>query len=122
MAFRGPPFHRESGKAAQRRRRALSRASRVPTFDGSGAATIARPGGSDYHLRARPLRGRDVRSKEHSVMQQDLMPGLARGAPRAGQIKLHGPDAFEGMRKAGALAAATLDFITPYIAPGVTTG
>jgi methionyl aminopeptidase len=55
-------------------------------------------------------------------MQQDLMPGLGRGAPRSGQIKLHGPDAFEGMRAAGALAAATLDFITPYIEPGVATG
>lgn len=26
------------------------------------------------------------------------------------------------MRKAGRLAAATLDFITPYVQPGVTTG
>src|SRR5216683_8351254 len=55
-------------------------------------------------------------------MQQDLMPGLGRGAPRSGQIKIHGPDAFDGMRLAGALGAATLDFITPYIEPGVTTG
>ena len=37
-------------------------------------------------------------------------------------VKLHGPDAFEGMRRAGRLAAETLDFITPYIKPGVTTG
>lgn len=36
-------------------------------------------------------------------------------------IPLHGPEAFEGMRKAGRLAAATLDFITPYVKPGVTT-
>ncbi|HXP02871.1 MAG TPA: type I methionyl aminopeptidase [Stellaceae bacterium] len=41
---------------------------------------------------------------------------------RSGSIKIHGPAAFEGMRKAGALAAATLDFITPYVVPGVTTG
>jgi hypothetical protein len=40
-----------------------------------------------------------------------------RAAPRAGTIKIQGPEAFEGMRKAGALAAATLDFITPYAAP-----
>jgi methionyl aminopeptidase len=39
--------------------------------------------------------------------------GLASGMPRSGQIKIHGPDAFEGMRRAGALGAATLDFITP---------
>ena len=57
-------------------------------------------------------------------MQQDVMAGLALagGAPRSGQIKIHGPDAFEGMRRAGRLAAATLDFITPHVRPGVTTG
>jgi methionyl aminopeptidase len=37
-------------------------------------------------------------------------------------VKLHGPDAFEGMRRAGRLAAETLDFITPHIKPDVTTG
>lgn len=31
-------------------------------------------------------------------------------------------DEFDGMRKAGKLAAQTLDFITPYVKPGVTTG
>ena len=49
-------------------------------------------------------------------------PGLARGVPRSGQIKIHGPEAFAGMRRAGELAAATLDFITPHVQPGVTTG
>ena len=40
-------------------------------------------------------------------MQQDLLPGpgLARGGPRSEyQIKIHGPAAFEGMRRAGQLA------------------
>ena len=37
-------------------------------------------------------------------------------------IKLHGAEGFEGMRKAGRLAAETLDFITPHVQPGVTTG
>jgi len=36
-------------------------------------------------------------------------------------IKLHGPEAFAAMRKAGALAAELLDFIAPYVKPGVTT-
>lgn len=36
-------------------------------------------------------------------------------------IILHGPDAFDGMRKAGKLAAETLDMITPKVVPGVTT-
>ena len=37
------------------------------------------------------------------------------------RIKIHGAEAFEGMRRAGRLAAETLDFIAPYIKPGVTT-
>ncbi len=37
-------------------------------------------------------------------------------------IELHtDPAAFEGMRKSGALAAATLDMITEHVVPGVTT-
>ncbi len=42
-------------------------------------------------------------------------------ARRDGSIKLHGQAAFAGMRMAGRLAAATLDFITPHVNPGVTT-
>ena len=38
-----------------------------------------------------------------------------------GQIKLHGPEAFEGMRKAGQLAAEALDVLTEHVVPGVTT-
>ncbi len=37
------------------------------------------------------------------------------------QIVLHGPEAFAGMRRAGRLAAETLDFVTPHVVPGVTT-
>ena len=38
-----------------------------------------------------------------------------------GQIKLHGIEAFEGMRKAGRLAAECLDMLVPLVQPGVTT-
>lgn len=38
-----------------------------------------------------------------------------------GRIPLHGPSDFEGMRRAGRLAAAALDYITPFVQPGVTT-
>jgi len=38
------------------------------------------------------------------------------------RVTLHGADAFEGMRRAGQLAARVLDFIAPYVKPGVTTG
>lgn len=37
------------------------------------------------------------------------------------KIKLHKPADFAVMRKAGKLAAETLDFITPHIVPGITT-
>jgi methionyl aminopeptidase len=36
-------------------------------------------------------------------------------------IPLHGAEAFEGMRRAGRLAAEVLDMITPHVVPGVTT-
>ncbi len=36
-------------------------------------------------------------------------------------VKLHGPEGFEGMRKAGRLAAAALDALVPHVRPGVTT-
>ena len=42
--------------------------------------------------------------------------------PRDGVIKLHGEEAFEGMRKAGRLAAEILDALTTFVVPGVTTG
>ncbi|QZP07974.1 type I methionyl aminopeptidase [Caenibius sp. WL] len=41
---------------------------------------------------------------------------------RDGTIKLHGPDGFEGMRRAGRLAAEILDELTAVVRPGVTTG
>jgi methionyl aminopeptidase len=42
--------------------------------------------------------------------------------PRSGTIKLHGAQAFDGMRRAGALAASILDSLVPHVAPGITTG
>jgi len=42
--------------------------------------------------------------------------------PELAGVQLHGPEAFEGMRKAGRLAAEVLDFITPHVVPGATTG
>jgi methionyl aminopeptidase len=40
---------------------------------------------------------------------------------RDGTIKLHGPAGFEGMRKAGRLAAEILDALVPLVRPGVST-
>ena len=39
-----------------------------------------------------------------------------------GVVKIHQPADYDGMRKAGLLAAETLDLIVPHVAPGVTTG
>jgi methionyl aminopeptidase len=38
------------------------------------------------------------------------------------RITIHSPADFDGMRRAGQLAAASLDMITPHVHPGVTTG
>jgi methionyl aminopeptidase len=51
---------------------------------------------------------------------------MARGQARETRtndtkIKLHGPEAFEGMRKAGQLAAKALDMLVEHVKPGVTT-
>src|SRR3954466_7476935 len=37
------------------------------------------------------------------------------------RITIHSPEDFAGMRRAGQLAAETLDMITPHVRPGVTT-
>jgi len=38
------------------------------------------------------------------------------------RIRVHAPEDFVWMRKAGKLAAEVLDYITPFVRPGVTTG
>jgi len=40
---------------------------------------------------------------------------------KTGQVKLHGPEAFAGMRAAGQLTAQCLDMLTPEVRPGVPT-
>jgi methionyl aminopeptidase len=52
-----------------------------------------------------------------SRMERDQ--GLAGADSR--RIVLHPPEDFEGMRRAGRLASATLDMIAPHVVPGVTT-
>ncbi|MEM9105932.1 MAG: type I methionyl aminopeptidase [Pseudomonadota bacterium] len=38
-----------------------------------------------------------------------------------GQVKLHGPEGFAGMRRAGQLTARCLDALVPLVRPGITT-
>lgn len=40
---------------------------------------------------------------------------------RPSGIELHGPEEFEAMRRAGRLAAETLDYITDFVEPGIAT-
>jgi methionyl aminopeptidase len=40
---------------------------------------------------------------------------------KTGQIKIHGPEGFAGMRKAGQLVAECLDLLTAQVQPGVST-
>jgi methionyl aminopeptidase len=55
-----------------------------------------------------------------TTAKQDPAPAAASDEPS--NIVIHDEAAFAAMRKAGCLAAETLDFITPHVVPGVTTG
>ena len=44
-----------------------------------------------------------------------------RSQPRDTKIKIHGRDGFEGMARAGQLAARALDMLVPHVRPGATT-
>ncbi|HEV2596601.1 MAG TPA: type I methionyl aminopeptidase [Sphingomicrobium sp.] len=44
-----------------------------------------------------------------------------RAEAKNGIIKLHGPEGFQGMRRAGRLAAEILDALAPHVVPGVST-
>ena len=46
---------------------------------------------------------------------------ISRAQSREAKIKLHGADAFKGMRKAGQLSAQALDMLVEHVKPGVTT-
>ncbi len=55
-------------------------------------------------------------------MDKDMNEQAAKIAARDGRyIKIHDAAGFEGMRRAGQLAAECLDFITPYVKAGVST-
>jgi len=54
-------------------------------------------------------------------MNQDIAPPSEATGRRSETIRIHGPDGFEAMRRAGRLAAETLDMLIPHVVPGVTT-
>jgi len=53
---------------------------------------------------------------------QEAEPPQQEWSYEARRVKIHGPEAFDAMRRAGRLAAETLDFITPHVQPGIATG
>ena len=63
--------------------------------------------------------GLDRRNDRGEMNEIDLASQLAR-EPRP--TKIHAPEDFAAMRRAGRLAAEVLDFIAPHVVPGVTTG
>src|SRR5262245_32759270 len=46
---------------------------------------------------------------------------LYRSQPRDSKIRIHGREAFEGMRRAGQLASHALDMLVEHVTPGITT-
>jgi len=50
-----------------------------------------------------------------------VAPAPDRVEPEERRIRLHGDEDFAGMRQAGRLAAEVIDFVTPYVTPGITT-
>ena len=64
----------------------------------------------------RPFPALAARAETRMTMTDLAVPPI-----RTATIKVHGPEGFEGMRRAGQLAAACLDMLFPYVQPGVLT-
>jgi len=61
------------------------------------------------------------RSNQQGHSSEQMETAVSSGEIVERSIKIHRPDEFAAMRKAGRLAAEILDFITPYVVPGVST-
>jgi methionyl aminopeptidase len=74
-------------------------------------------------LHARDLGLNWVYSARETAVEETMTYVDAAAAPlrKTGQIKIHGPEGFAGMRKAGRLVAECLDLLTAEVKPGVST-
>ncbi len=72
-------------------------------------------------VRGGPKKPLNAASKPNISVVMTYVDSSALQGRRNGHIKLHGPEAFEGMRKAGQLTAQALDLLVPLVKPGVTT-
>src|SRR5262249_42342112 len=129
------PSARTAGASPSRRTSTLPtrQASRPPAPPGSRSwpsPAGSRPGGSSWtqpcpSISSRGRGPQPLAKLRHTALiagmnSRQETPAEWQGEAR--RIKLHGPEAFEAMRKAGHLAALTLDFITPHVREGGTTG
>ncbi|MBY0428445.1 MAG: type I methionyl aminopeptidase, partial [Alphaproteobacteria bacterium] len=62
-----------------------------------------------------------MKEQPNKTVQENARNDYADFEGESDKIIIHTKDDFEGMRVAGKLAAETLDFITPYVVPGVRT-
>ncbi len=62
-----------------------------------------------------------VRGPNPTLRTMSYVDAAAAPLRKTGQIKIHGPAAFDGMRKAGQLTARCLDMLTEHVRPGVPT-
>jgi methionyl aminopeptidase len=60
------------------------------------------------------------RAPQPVAQRAAIAAGRYEHAPRG--VPIHGAEGFAAMRRAGQLAAETLDYITPFVVPGVSTG
>src|SRR5215510_2647471 len=71
--------------------------------------------------RAAPAARRRHGRIPHELPHMSYVDAVLAPQRKTGQVKLHGPAAFEGMRKAGRLAAECLDMLDGEVRPGVPT-
>jgi len=62
-----------------------------------------------------------LNTPKHFIPSETSVKGPAQGRLTKDGITIHEADEFEGMRRAGKLAAEVLDMIGPHVVPGVTT-
>ena len=100
---------------------------------GSGEAIDARAGGEGRPsalanggamktlMTSLPRAGEDA-GRRRNLAEMSRMEVAHDWSAEERRIRTHDAAAFEAMRRAGRLAAETLDFITPHVQPGITTG
>src|SRR5262249_23700482 len=107
--------------------RTPAREGAVRRLDGGYPRSLAvrpvRAHGGGHRDRRRDLHALGARPAQAALPERRMTYVDAALSPlrKTGQIKLHGPEAFAGMRRAGALVAECPDQLVPCVRAGVTT-